>query len=308
MILTLTLNPAIDLTIQTDRVNYDDRSPVLQEKEHPGGKGINAAQVIHSYGGQVHAVATRGGERGRRMAELLAASTLPVTLIPVEGETRRNFAISDEQGLTIKLDHAGCPLRPAELDRVEQTICRKLPQARWLMLTGSMPPETPPDFFARLIRAARAQDVSTLLDTGGDAFRLGLREGPTLAKPNRPEAERLLGRSLLSQPHSAAAASEIQRMGAGHVILSLGSQGAIAAWDGGLLRAVPPAVQSGCSIGAGDVLGATCVWSLSRDAEFPEALNWAVAAATVAASRPGLNFGPLSEVEEMRKLVEIRPI
>jgi fructose-1-phosphate kinase PfkB-like protein len=249
MILTLTLNPAVDITLETDRINYDDRSPILSEKQYPGGKGINAAQVVHAYGGQVHAVAPVGGARGHRFAQLVEESGIPVTLIPVEGETRRNVSISDHQGLNLKLDHEGRPLLPDELKQVEKTVCDKL-----------------------------------------------------------DEAERLLNRTLFSQLHSAAAAKEIQRMGPERVILSLGSQGAITAWEEGLLRALPPALQTGSSIGAGDVLGATCVWALSQGKPFEEAFSWAVAAASAAAAYPGLTFASLVEVEEMRPRVEIRPI
>jgi len=101
---------------------------------------------------------------------------------------------------------------------------------------------------------------------------------------------------------------EMRRMGAERLILSLGSQGAIAAWEEGTLRAVPPAVQTGCPLGAGDVLAATCVWALSRDLPFPEAFQWAAAAATMAAAKPGLTFAPLEEVEQMRRRVEVRSI
>jgi len=308
MILTLTLNPAIDLTITTNRIVYDDRTFILDEQEHAGGKGINAAQVIYSYQGDVHAIAPIGGETGQRFAHLLAAARIPVTLIPVSGETRRNFAITDEQGLMIKLDQPGAALSDQELQRVEEAVREHLPRASWLMLNGSLPPKAPPDFYARLIRLAREQRVSTTLDSSGEALRLGLEAGPSLAKPNRAEAERLLDRTILSEPQAAAAARDIQKMGAARVILSLGSQGAIGAWEDGLLRAVLSAVQTGCAIGAGDVLAAICVLGLSQQLSFPEAFRWAVAAATAAASKPGLTFAPPELTELMRAQIELRSI
>ncbi len=308
MILTLTLNPAIDLTFSTDRIVYDDRSLILAENEYAGGKGINAAQVIHAYGGEVQAIATVGGETGKLFASLLDASRIPVTLIPVSGETRRNIAITDQQGLTVKVDHEGTAVSDAELSAIERTVCDKLPQAKWLMLTGSLPPGVSADFYAKLIEKARQFNVPTMFDTSGEALRLGLAAKPAVAKPNRPEAERLLDRTILSHAQAISAAEEIRQMGAERLILSLGSQGAIAAWEEGLLRAIPPAVQTGCPLGAGDVLAATCVWALSRDMPFPEAFQWAAAAATMAAAKPGLTFAPLEEVEEMRRRVELRSI
>ena len=306
MILTVTLNPAIDFILMTDRINYDDRSRILSEEERAGGKGINAAQVIHAYGGEVHAIATVGGETGRRFAGLLESSGIPVTLIPVTGETRRNISVTDQQGLTVKLDHEGKSLSEEEVSAVEKAVCDKLPRAEWLMLTGSLPPGVPPGIYARLIERAREHGVPVLLDTSGEPLRLGLAAKPAIAKPNRPEAERLLDRTLLSQTQTAQAADEMRRMGPDRLILSLGSQGAVAAWEEGLLRAVPPAIQSGCPLGAGDVLGATCIWALSGNQPFPEAFRWAAAAATAASGKPGLNFASLEEVEQMRKRVEVR--
>ena len=308
MILTLTLNPAIDLTITTSRIVYDDRTFILSETEHAGGKGINAAQVIYAYGGDVHAIAPIGGDIGQRFARLVAASQIPITLIPVSGETRRNFSITDQQGLTIKLDQPGSKLSDEELRRVEEAVREHLPRASWLMLNGSLPPKAPPEFYARLIRLAREHGVATTLDSSAEALRAGLDAGPTLAKPNRPEAERLLDRTILSEAQAAAAARDIQKMGAARVIVSLGSQGAIGAWEDGLLRAVLPAVQTGCAIGAGDVLAAICVLGLSQQLSFPEAFRWAVAAATAAASQPGLTFAPPDQTELMRAQIELRSI
>jgi 1-phosphofructokinase family hexose kinase len=308
MILTLTLNPAIDLTISTNRIVYDDRTFILAEKEYAGGKGINAAQVIYSYHGEVHAIAPIGGETGQRLAHLLAAAEIPVTLIPVAGATRRNLSITDQQGLMIKLDHPGEMLSDEELQRIENAVREHLPNTDWLMLNGSLPPKAPPEFYARLIRVAREQGVSTTLDSSGEALRAGLEAGPSLAKPNRAEAERLLDRTILSEAQAAAAARDIQKMGAERVILSMGSQGAIGAWEEGLLRAVLPAVQTGCAIGAGDVLAAICVLGLSQKLTFPEAFRWAVAAATAAASNPGLTFAPPEQTELMRAQIELRSI
>ena len=97
-------------------------------------------------------------------------------------------------------------------------------------------------------------------------------------------------------------------MGAERVLLSLGSQGAVAVWEGGRLRAMPPVAATGSPIGAGDVLGAVCIWALLRGESFPEAFRWAVAAGTVAAGLPGLDFGDLKEVETMRPRVEVHEV
>lgn len=308
MILTLTLNPAVDVSLHTDRIVYDDRVYISAERRQPGGKGVNATRVLHAYGADVLGVATCGGLNGERFRGLIEERGLPVTLIPVEGETRRNIAVVDADGLTLKLDQRGSQLSDAERERVEAAVLERLPDAAWLTLMGSLPPGVPTDYYGRLIELARAQGVETLLDTGEPALSAALAAGPSLAKPNRPEAERLLARPLVSEHDAAEAAEEIRERGAARVILSLGSGGAVAASEAGLLRATPPPAEGGSPIGAGDVLGATVIWRLTQGDSFREAFVWGVAAATVAAGRAGLGHGTVEDVERMRSQVEVREI
>lgn len=305
MILTLTVNPAIDHTITTDRISYEDRVYVRSSLEQPGGKGINAARVIHGLGAKVLALATAGGGTGKRLAALLEAAGPPVCLIPIRHAIRRNLTISDLQGLTLKLDEAGPEISRAEEGRIEAVTRSKLEGVRWLLLCGSLPPGLSADFYARLIQAAREKNVRTLLDTGGEALRLGLEARPTMVKPNRPEAERLLNRSLLTRQQSIAALEEIARMGAETVVLSLGSEGAMGVSGNGSYHALAPEIRQACPIGAGDALAATCVWALSENQPFPEALRWGVAAGTAAAATPGTSFASLTETQQMRERVRV---
>jgi len=306
MILTLTLNPAVDVSLHTDRIIYDDRSYINSETFQAGGKGINAARALWDFGlTDVDAITPYGGVMGERFAQLVREDGLPVTLIPVEGETRRNVAVIDDEGLTLKLDQRGNPLSAKELERIEVALVEKLPSASWLTLNGSLPPGTPEDYYARLIALAKQHGVKTLVDTSGPALAPSLAAGPTLAKPNRPEAERLLGRSLLSERASLSGAQEILARGPERVILSLGGHGAMAVWDDKRIHAIPPEIESGSPIGAGDVLGAVTVGALQRGDSFQDAFLWGVAAATVAASLPGLGTGAMDQVEQMRERIEV---
>jgi len=132
----------------------------------------------------------------------------------------------------VKLNEAGPAIEPSELDRLEEVVVRQLAGAAWLLLCGSIPPSVPPDFYARLLSIARRKKVSTLLDTDGEALRLGIEAAPTVVTPNQPEAERLLSTALLTRAHLLTAAKKIHAMGARSVILSLGGRGAIYHYDG----------------------------------------------------------------------------
>ena len=305
MILTLTLNPAVDISITTDRIIYDDRMFMDDQTAQASGKGVNIAHVLHSFGADVESIATYGGRNGERFQRLILETALPVRLIAVAGETRRNLNITDRQGLTLKLDERGAGLSRDELERIRGEVADRLPSVSWLTLTGSLPPGTPPDFYREIIELATKHGVKTLLDTSGDALPVAVTANPTLAKPNLVETERLLGRSLLGELDVFRAAEDVRKLGAQHVILSMGQKGAVAVWENGRMRVKPPSVQTGSPIGAGDVLGAACVWALARGESFPEAFVWGVAAATLASSLSGLQFGTLDQVRDMKKQLEV---
>ena len=306
MILTLTINPAIDRNVTADRLVFEDRAYILSRNETAGGRGINASCVIHSFGGKTLAILTSGGKNGKRLEELVRAYGFPVEVTHIKNEIRANLTISDKHGLTIKLNEAGPAMDKSELDKLEKVTLHKMEKARWLMLCGSLPPGVPPDFYARLIEAARKRKVRTVLDADGEALQLGIEAKPTVVHANQGEAERLLGEALLTRAHFLESAGRIQGMGAESVILSLGSRGAVGVSGKSVIEALPPRVDALCPIGAGDALAAAFTWSMVKKNNFEDAVRWGVAAGTASAKLPGVSFASLKQTEELYKLVEMR--
>jgi 6-phosphofructokinase 2 len=306
LIVTLTINPAIDRTISVDRLAFEDRAYIKSSGETAGGRGINASEVIHHFGGETLAVLTSGGEAGKRLEGLLSCCGLRLAVAHIAKETRTNLTITDRHGLTVNLNEPGPELSKAELSRVEKTLRDALGGAKWLMLCGSLPPGAPASFYAKAIAMARQKKVKTLLHASGDALLQGIEARPTVVTPNQQEAERLLGRTLLTRTQHLEAAAQIAKMGPESVILSLGSRGAIGAFADGLYEALPPRVDAVCPIGAGDALTAAYVWSMTRKAPPAEALRWGVAAGTASARLAGMSFASLAQTQEMFKHVELR--
>lgn len=306
MIVTLTINPTIDHVISVDRLAFEDRAYVNSTHESAGGRGINASSVIHSFGGKTLAVAISGGPAGKRMEAHLREDGLPFRVVPVENEIRTNLTITDKHGLTVNLNEAGPQLSKAEVAAVERAVKEALERAQWLMVCGSLPPGVPGEFYGRLIAAARKKKVKTLLHADGEALRLGIEERPTVTTPNQQEAERLLGRALLTRTHYLEAAERILAMGPETVVLSLGSRGAVGAFGDGVTEALPPRVDAVCPIGAGDALSAAYVWALDRKKSPREALRWGVACGTASARLPGMKFATLEQTREMVQQVELR--
>jgi 1-phosphofructokinase family hexose kinase len=232
----------------------------------------------------------------------------PTTTVPIGNAIRTNLTITDKHGLTVNLNEAGPELAKSEVALVERAVRDVLGEASWLLLCGSLPPGVPSSFYGKLIAMARRKKVKTLLHADRDALREGIEQQPTIATPNQQEAERLLGRTLLTRSHYLEAATQIRAMGAESVVLSLGSRGAIGAYADGLLEALPPRVDAVCPIGAGDALTAAYTWSCTRKNNHAEALRWGVASGTASARLPGMNFASLPQVEDIYRQVEIRRV
>jgi 1-phosphofructokinase family hexose kinase len=307
-ILTLTVNPAIDRIVTVDRLVFEDRAYILSTDFAAGGRGINAARVLKSFGAKILAITTSGGEGGRRLEEKLGHDGFPVELVKIKNHIRTNLTISDRQGLSVKLNEQGPSISDSELGRLRKAVDKHLPNASWLMLCGSLPPGVPADFYAKLIHLAEKHKVNTLLDTDGEPLQSGVEAGPTVVTPNQSEAERLLGRALITRSHSIEAVQRIKAMGAKKALLSLGSRGVIAAGPGGIFEVVPPRIDAVCPIGAGDAMGAAFVWAMSRGNSFEESVRWGVAAGTASAKLPGIQLATFQEAQEMFPLTELTKV
>ncbi len=308
MIVTVTVNPALDRTISVDRLAFEDRAYIDTRYQSAGGRGINAARMVHAFGGRPLAIFPSGGKNGKCLEELLAADGYPAVVVPIGQQIRTNLTITDRQGLTVSLHERGPQLRKSEVQALEKAVRDSLEGAAWLLLCGSLPPGVPSGFYARLIALARQAKVKTLLDTDGDPLREGVEAAPTVVSPNQHEAERLLNRALVTRNHFLDAAARIRAMGPEMVALSLGSRGAVGAFEGTIIEAIPPRVEVLCPIGAGDALAAAMAWSLDRGGDFTDALRWGVATGTASATLPGLRLASAAQAQETYRHVEVRRI
>ncbi len=308
MVVTLTINPAIDRTLCVDRLAFEDRAYIKSTHDTAGGRGINSSVVVHSFGGKTLAVLISGGDSGKRLEGLLADRGFPIAVVPIEREIRTNLTITDRHGLTVNLNEIGPEMSAAEVKAVETTVRKALDGATWLLMCGSLPPGVPSEIYGKLIAMARRKKVRSLLHADGNSLREGIEARPTVVTPNQKEAERLLGRTLVTRSQYLEAAERIRSMGAEQVALSLGSRGAVGAYPGGLVEALPPRVDVLCPIGAGDAMSAAYSWALDRKDDPQDALRWGVAAGTASARLAGMNFATLEQTREMYRQVEMRRV
>ncbi|MEV5428370.1 1-phosphofructokinase family hexose kinase [Streptomyces sp. NPDC052701] len=286
MILTVTLNTALDVTHHVRALRPHTSHRVSEVRERPGGKGVNVARVLAALGHEVTVTGFAGGATGRVVQERLAAVPgLVDALVPVTGATRRTIAVVDGRtGDTTRFDEPGPTVTPAEWSAFQEVYGDLLAGASAVALCGSLPPGVPVGAYAGLVRSARAAGVPVLLDTSGEPLRRGVAARPDLIKPNADELAELTG-----SHEPLRATRDARRRGAHAVVASFGADGLLAATPEGHWRATPPVRVRGNPAGAGDSAVAGLLSGLVEHLPWPDRLARAVtlSAATVLAPTAG---------------------
>ncbi|MFI6008109.1 1-phosphofructokinase family hexose kinase [Streptomyces sp. NPDC051243] len=302
MILTVTLNTALDITYRVPALRPHASHRVSEVTERPGGKGLNVARVLAALGHEVTVTGFTGGATGRVVQDRLTDTPGVVdALVPVSGPTRRTIAVVDEHtGDTTQLNEPGPTISAAEWSAFQEAYVDLLASASAVALCGSLPPGVPVGAYAGLVRAAKAADVPVLLDTSGEALRRGVAARPDIIKPNAEELAELTGSHEPSR-----ATQDARRRGARAVVASLGEAGLLALAPEGRWRATPPARLRGNPTGAGDAAVAGLLSGLAERLPWPDRL--ARAAALSAASVVAPVAGEFDRVayEELLKRVAV---
>nr|WSY53915.1 1-phosphofructokinase family hexose kinase [Streptomyces sp. NBC_00886] len=286
MILTVTLNTALDITYRVRELRQHGSHRVSEVIERPGGKGLNVARVLAALGHEVTVTGFTGGATGRVVQDQLTGTQRIVdALVPVAGPTRRTIAVVDERtGDTTQLNEPGPTVTSAEWAAFQEAYEGLLGGVAAVALCGSLPPGVPVGAYAGLIRMARAANVPVLLDTSGEPLRRGVAARPDIVKPNTDELAELTG-----SHDPLRATQDARRRGARAVVASLGAKGLLAATPEGTWHATPPARVHGNPTGAGDSAVAGLLSGLAERLPWPDRLARAVAlsAATVLAPVAG---------------------
>lgn len=309
MIATVTLNPAVDRTLWVQGLKVGDTNRVRQSDMDPGGKGINLSLVLREFGMETVALGFLGGNTGRFVQTYLESRGVATAFVQVQGETRINIAVQDGTGAPPTTFHEPGPeVTVEDLRQLGERIRQVLPQCALITFGGSLPPGAPNDVYATLINYCQQNGVKAALDADGVPMAAGLEAKPYLVKPNRAEAERLLGRALRSTEDAAAGAVELVQRGVGVAIISLGVKGAVAADSNEVWHASPPVIQSKSTVGSGDSLLAGVVCALTKGANLGEALRLGVAAGAATAASPGADLCTRAQIEQMHPQIRLRKL
>ncbi|GAA1318599.1 1-phosphofructokinase family hexose kinase [Streptomyces sanglieri] len=337
MILTVTLNTALDLTYGVPELVPHASHRVSEMSERPGGKGLNVARVLSALGHRTVVTGFAGGATGAVLRELLAdlspqepadpggtdapepgtapattapATTAPVTtapvpvtdaLVTVAGNTRRTIAVVDRAtGDTTQLNEPGPLVTADEWAALLGRYEELLAGADAVALCGSLPPGIHVGAYAELVRSARTAGVPVLLDTSGEPLRRGIAARPDLIKPNADELAQLTG-----SREPMRATRDARRRGAHGVIASLGPDGMLAVTPDGIWQAAPPARVPGNPTGAGDSAVAGLLSGLVEGLSWPDRLRRAVALSTATVLSPTAGDFDRAAYEELLPRVGI---
>lgn len=304
-IVTLTVNPALDVSTSTPRVESEHKLRCGPSRIDPGGGGVNVARTIHRLGGEVLAIYAAGGLTGTTYRQLLEAEGVPSLAVPVAGMTRESFTVDEtDSGEQFRFVLQGPEFSEAEWQGCLTTLEEAIVPGGYVVASGSLPPGVPTDFYARVARLAHRHDARSIVDASGEALDAALAEGVYLVKPSRRELSELVGRELTSEQSEVDAASELVTRGSAELVaLTLGKAGAVLASASAVIRLPVPEVRVLSAVGAGDGFLGAFVWRLAQCRDPESAFRSAVAAGSATAAKAATEMCTLVDVEVLEALL-----
>lgn len=287
-IVTLCMNPALDITTSTEQVRPTDKLRCAGARYDSGGGGINVAHVAEVLGTPATAVFPAGGPAGELVHTLLVAEGLAVQRIPIGGSTRESFTVNESSTQRqYRFVLPGPQLTVAEQSECLMALREAAATAGIVVASGSLPPGVPEDFYQQISTMCAETGAKFLLDTSGGGLT-GVKSGVFLLKPSVRELRECVGRPLTTEAEQLAAAGELIERGlTEHVLVSLGAQGALLVNSDSAARFAPVEVPPGSGVGAGDAMLAGVAVGLSRDWPLSEATRLGIAAGAAMLLTPG---------------------
>jgi 6-phosphofructokinase 2 len=300
MILTLTVNPALDVYSRVEKMNPNDKLRCEKAKTDAGGGGINVTRVIKRLGGNSTAIYTKGGFTGDIFENLLNQESVLQDPVGIRNDLRQNFAITERStGELYRFGFPGPEIFETEYEEILNKIAH-YKKAEFLVGSGSLAPGIPDDFYARVAAKAKKNGTRFVLDTSGAAYSGVLEEGAYLLKPNKAELEDLVGVSAKNvEELKELLLGVLNKYDVKILVLSMGAEGALLAYKGKVRHFPAPVVEHVSSIGAGDSMVAGMVYSLSQGKTVENSVRYGIACGSATIKSPGTELLKKEDVEPL---------
>ena len=300
MIYTVTLNPALDKTVEIPGMALDTVNRITKMRTDPGGKGINVSKVIAKLGGESRAVGILGGESGKMLEKLLEGEPFTTQFHFVEGQTRTNLKIIDREGHTnTDINEPGLTVTAADLDALLGELLHQIQPGDIVVLAGSLPKGAPQDTYRTWTTACSKAGARVFLDADGVLLAEGLKAAPYLVKPNDDELSRLAGRKLETIEALTAEGEKLLEQGVERVVISLGGRGALYLRKGSTIYAEGLKVPVGSTVGAGDSVVAALAFAEAQGLSEEEAVRLSTATGAANVMCSGTQAAERAVIEEL---------
>ncbi|NLM10980.1 MAG: 1-phosphofructokinase [Clostridiaceae bacterium] len=309
MILTVTLNPAVDKTVYIENMKIGELNRVKAIRTDPGGKGINVSKALCSYGVEQKATGILAGMNGRYLLSLLEKFHFPKEFLMVSGETRVNLKIKDEKtNLVTEINETGPLIAKSNTEEFIKLLKEHLIKCDLIVLSGSLPDGMPSDFYAQCIRLASDMKVASILDADGEAFKFGCKALPYAIKPNLHEFERLTGKSFSNYREIRDEIKVIHETGIELVLVSLGKEGSVLSYRNKTYHASTLPVQVKSTVASGDSMVAALAYCIKKDIPLDETARITSAAGCLTAALDGSEMSEWKDIKDVYKKVYIEEI
>ena len=310
MIYTVTLNPALDKTVEIPSLTVDAVNRITAMRTDPGGKGINVSKVISKLGGESIAAGILGGDTGRAILSALEEMKLSTCFHFVDGETRTNMKIIDpEKHTNTDINEPGVTVSGEILGALLEELAGKVAERDIVVISGSMPKGSPKDTYYIWTEEFRRKGAKVILDADGDLLKAGLKASPYLIKPNNHELSALVGRTLETPEELAETArSLMEEYHIAKVVVSMGSQGALYVTPDETIYAEGLKVPVGSTVGAGDSVVAALAVAEESGMSLEETVRLSTATGAANVMCSGTQAAEYEVIEELLPKVVFRRI
>ncbi|WMN90157.1 1-phosphofructokinase [Vibrio parahaemolyticus] len=304
-VVSITLNPALDLTGSVEALKVGSVSLVKQSNLHAAGKGVNVAKVLSDLGAEVTVTGFLGKDNPELFHQLFAEIGVKDEFIEVEGSTRINVKLVESNGEVSDINFPGVQVSSQDISRFEETLFRLADTHDYFVLAGSLPGGVTPELCAAWIEKLHQLGKKVLFDSSKAALTAGIDAHPWLIKPNDEELSDFVGAHLETPEQCQEAAQTLSDKGIENIVVSMGADGVMWLNQSEWLRAQPPRMNVVSTVGAGDTLVAGLCWGHMQVMPKNELLRFATALSALAVSQVGVGLTSQEELENIKLQTQV---
>lgn len=309
MIVTVTMNPAIDKTVDIDVLEWGGLNRIKHVELDAGGKGINVSKTIHEIGGKSIATGFIAGNTGKIIRGVMDEWNIENDFIEVSGETRTNTKVFEKTGELTELNEPGPVVEEKDVEALLEKLESYADQNTLFVLAGSVPQGVEKDIYRKIIERVHKKGARVLLDADGELFTNALEAGPDIIKPNRVELEQYAGMDYIaSEQELLLIADRLMKKGIGTVAVSMGKSGAIFLQEGYRVRCPGLRVKAHSTVGAGDAMVAALSYAWDEGMSPDDTVKMCMAVSAGAVTTIGTKPPSREVVDSLLGQVEIEEI